>query len=174
VLLQRKFGKFSGWIGYTLSWNQMQFDSLNQGRKFYAKYDRRHDISVVGIYRPHERITLSATWVYGTGNRFSLPVGTYPDADKAPVKRYFYGDILHYPERNNFRGEAYHRLDVGIQFHKQKKLGVRTWELSFYNAYGRANPFFYQFDWDYQENRAKLMRVAIFPFIPSVSYKWAF
>ncbi|MDQ3395698.1 MAG: TonB-dependent receptor, partial [Bacteroidota bacterium] len=73
VLLQRKIGKFSGWIGYTLSWTQLQFDSLNFGEKFYARYDRRHDISMVGIYEPTPKITLSGTWVYGTGNAVTLP-----------------------------------------------------------------------------------------------------
>ncbi|MEO6903585.1 MAG: TonB-dependent receptor [Bacteroidia bacterium] len=80
ILLQRKEGKFTGWVGYTLSWTQLQFDELNFGKKFYAKYDRRHDISLVGIYKIKEMsekrkaITLSGTWVYGTGNALSLPL----------------------------------------------------------------------------------------------------
>ena len=49
-LVQRKLGKLTGWVGYTLSWTTQQFDELNNGNKFFARYDRRHDISVVGIY----------------------------------------------------------------------------------------------------------------------------
>ena len=65
----------SGWIGYTLSWTQLQFDQVNQGQKFYAKYDRRHDASVVAIYRLNKLFTASATWVYGTGNAITMPQG---------------------------------------------------------------------------------------------------
>jgi hypothetical protein len=72
-LLQKKSGKFSGWVGYTLSWSQLQFDDLNNGKKFFARYDRRHDISLVGIYKFSERFKLAATWVYGSGNAVTLP-----------------------------------------------------------------------------------------------------
>ncbi|MFT5818601.1 MAG: outer membrane receptor for ferrienterochelin and colicin, partial [Lentimonas sp.] len=76
-LVQRKQGKLTGWVGYTLSWTTQQFDELNNGNKFFARYDRRHDISVVGIYELKENVTLSATWVYGTGNAITLPLSTY-------------------------------------------------------------------------------------------------
>ncbi|MDV7395339.1 hypothetical protein RZS08_28385, partial [Arthrospira platensis SPKY1] len=73
VLLHKKSGKTSGWIGYTLSWTQLQFDEINFGEKFWARHDRRHDMSVVVIHELSERITLSGTWVYGTGNAVTLP-----------------------------------------------------------------------------------------------------
>ena len=53
-----------------------------------------------------------------------------------------------YGEKNNFRMKAYHRMDIGIQFHKAKRWGERIWEISFYNLYNRKNPFYY-----YTENR---------------------
>jgi len=70
LLAHRTSGRFSGWIGYTLSWTQMQFDELNFGEKFFARYDRRHDVSVVGVYELSDQITLSASWIYGTAMRF--------------------------------------------------------------------------------------------------------
>jgi hypothetical protein len=70
-------GRFSGWIGYTLSWTQLQFDSINFGRKYYARYDRRHDISVVGIYELSPRITLSGTWVYGQAMPLHCPLVSF-------------------------------------------------------------------------------------------------
>ncbi|HOH99545.1 MAG TPA: TonB-dependent receptor plug domain-containing protein, partial [Bacteroidales bacterium] len=85
VLLQRKTGKLTGWIGYTLSWTQRQFDDINQGEKFYAKYDRRHDVSVVGIYKITDDITISGTWVYGTGNAITLPLADYHAIIHNPV-----------------------------------------------------------------------------------------
>ena len=64
--LQRKTGRLNGWVGYTLSWTQHQFADLNDGKPFYARYDRRHDLSVVGIYQLKPRLSLSATFVFGT------------------------------------------------------------------------------------------------------------
>ncbi|MGB0523002.1 MAG: TonB-dependent receptor [Flammeovirgaceae bacterium] len=175
MLLQRKFGKFSGWLGYTLSWTQLQFDELNQGEKFFARYDRRHDISLVGIYKPHERITLAATWVYGTGNNFTIPEGEYQSIRNLPFQSSFFPSTINdYNGRNNFRAESYQRLDLGIQFHKQKKRGMRTWEFSIYNVYDRRNPFFYFIEENDNGDRTVLKRITLFPAIPSVSYKFEF
>ncbi|MBJ6116750.1 TonB-dependent receptor [Pontibacter sp. BT310] len=182
-LLQKKVGRFSGWAGYTLSWTQLQFDSLNYGKKFYARYDRRHDISLVGIYELRDNITLSGTWVYGTGNAITMPIGTYMDSPNKPSKydmqwySYYSNTVVDYGERNSSRMAAYHRMDVGIQFHKKKKWGERTWEISFYNAYNRKNPFFYYMEEEYyneDHSETKLKQVALFPIIPSVSYGFKF
>ncbi|GAB3204228.1 outer membrane receptor for ferrienterochelin and colicin [Pontibacter aydingkolensis] len=181
-LLQKKVGRFSGWAGYTLSWTQLQFDSLNYGKKFYARYDRRHDISLVGIYELSKGVTLSGTWVYGTGNAITMPVGTYESQHHLPSKykvnsySYYGGNAVDYGDRNSFRMAAYHRMDIGIQFHKQKKWGERTWEISFYNAYNRRNPFFYYIEEDNNgtTSESKLKQITLFPIIPSVTYGFKF
>lgn len=168
-LLQKKVGRFSGWIGYTLSWTIVQFDEINFGRPYYARYDRRHDISLVGIYEITPKITVSATWVYGTGNAITMPLSNYvieyPSKSLySTEKKYtYYGD-----EKNSFRMAPYHRLDLGIQFHKKMKRHERTWEFSIYNAYSRQNPYFYYIDGN------KLKQVSIFPIIPSFSYNFKF
>ncbi len=187
-LIQKKSGKFTGWIGYTLSWTQMQFDSLNFGRKFWARYDRRHDISVAGTYNFNNRITLSGTWVFGTGNSITLPLSAY----KAPVHGPFRdpydpvrGNYSIFPaivvndfaEKNNFRMRPYHRFDVGIQFRKEKRWGERIWEISFYNIYSRRNPFYYYNETvqsDDGQRTGHLRQVSLFPIIPSVSYSFRF
>jgi hypothetical protein len=184
-LLQKKEGRLSGWIGYTLSWTQMQFDSVNFGRKFWARYDRRHDLSLVAIYKLNKQITLSGTWVYGTGNSVTLPTSEYnvghqwySNFDKLTLDpSNFSGfEAKEFSARNNFRMNAYHRLDVGIQFHKEKKWGERIWEISVYNAYNRKNPFFYTFDYKVVNNvnYGFLNQVSLFPIIPSISYSFKF
>ena len=185
VLLQRKTGKLSGWIGYTLSWTQLQFDSLNFGRKFYARYDRRHDVSVVGIYRISPGITFSGTWVYGTGNAITMPTSRYsvvdysqsgynPGNPQSPT--YWTRDVNDYGGKNNSRMGAYHRLDLGIQFHKAKKHMERTWELSAYNVYNRHNPFFYYTETVYKDGKEfnQLKQISLFPFIPTITYSFKF
>ena len=191
-LLQKKVGRFSGWAGYTLSWTQWQFAELNGGRPFYPRYDRRHDISLVGIYELIPRITLSATWVYGTGNALTVPIGRYNAYQPATLLP-SYANIPNYiqpllqtratvedygTEKNSFRAEAYHRMDFGIQFHKKKKRHERTWEFSFYNLYNRRNPFFYQLESVSQGQnkppRTALFRYSVFPIVPAFSYNFKF
>jgi hypothetical protein len=176
VMLQRKAGRLSGWVGYTLSWTQWQFADLNGGRPFYPRYDRRHDLSVVGIYELSKRVTLSATWVYGTGNALTLPVANYTAYLDGPFSGSLFdfgrGVTNYSPQKNDFRAEPYHRFDVSLQVRKQKKRHERTWEFSIYNAYNRANPFFYQLE--AQNNQTRLFRYSVFPIVPSISYNFKF
>jgi hypothetical protein len=181
--IQKKQGKFTGWIGYTLSWTSLQFDSLNNGKKFWAKYDRRHDISVVGIYKISEKMTVSAVWVYGTGNAITLPIGSQAAIPhQAPYNTWGGGPgyisswfIDQYGGRNEFRMAPYHRLDLSLQHHKKLKYWEQTWEVSVYNTYNRANPYFYYIGQSKQDpNKSVLKQVSIFPILPSVSYSFKF
>jgi hypothetical protein len=185
LFLQKKVGPFTGWIGYTLSWTQMKFPELNGGKPFYARYDRRHDISIVGSYKIKKNVNFAFTWVYGTGNAVTLAQGYIPGNNHQmsayPIQwnpqLQSYNNFIDFGTRNNFRMEAYHRLDLGLQFQKQKRNGVQTWEISVYNAYNQANPFFYY--GGYQENTRGetyqvLKKVTLFPVLPSVSWSFKF
>lgn len=180
-LIQKKVGQLSGWIGYTWSKTTRQFDELNFGREYPYKYDRRHDLSVVGVYKMNDKWSLSGTWVYGTGNAVSLPQSSFPfyagsvnnnqfNSSQSP----FRGgrDIEYFPERNNYRLRDYHRLDVGISNTKVKKRGIRTWSYGAYNLYSRRNPFF--IDVVNSGGRSKLVQYSIFPIIPYITYSFEF
>jgi hypothetical protein len=194
-LLQKKVGKFSGWAGYTLSWTIWQFAELNFGKEFFPRYDRRHDISLVGIYEINKRMTLSATWVYGTGNALTIPIVSYSAGlDNITGKSggsfgifqdnfLNFRNVSEYGDRNSFRAEPFHRLDIALQVRKQKKRHERTWEFGFYNAYNRRNPFFYNITTEgsqpnangqNQSTKTVLQRVSLFPIIPSVTYSFKF
>lgn len=192
-LLQRKVGKFTGWVGYTLSWTKHQFAELNFGKEFWAKNDRRHDLSIVGVYHLSPRITLSGTWVYGTGNALTVPTAAFsgtvhnpgispfgiPGSGSGGYAYNYFREYPDYGERNNFRAEAFHRMDVGIQFHKIMKKGhERTWEVSIYNLYNRKNPYFYSFSNTYnnrdQSTTRSLTRYSLLGIIPSLSYSFKF
>ncbi|MDD3875678.1 MAG: TonB-dependent receptor [Bacteroidales bacterium] len=182
LLLQRKTGRLSGWIGYTLSWTELQFDNVNFGKRFYARYDRRHDVSVVGIFEITDKITCSSTWVYGTGNAITMPLAEYNpvphmlfgDNDYYGNGNFFYGSVNEYGEKNSFRMAPYHRLDIGIQFHKQMPKYERTFEFSIYNVYNRQNPYFYFIGYDDRTNSRVLKQISLFPIIPSVSWNIKF
>lgn len=182
-LLEKKVGKTTGWIGYTWSKAERQFDNLNWGRKFYARYDRRHDISLVLTHQFSKRFDIGMTWVYGTGNAVTMPTqfvssATLPTFN--PNYSSFTPSYEYFGERNNYRMPSYQRMDIGFNFHKQKKHGIRTWNLSLYNAYSRQNPFFLYFedttDAEYKQTgkARKLTQLSLFPIIPSITYSYKF
>ncbi len=182
LLIQRKSGKLSGWVGYTLSWTYWKFPELNFGKTFFPRYDRRHDISVVGMYQLTDRIHLSAVWVYGTGNALTLPLASYHAVRHDPRSADYLNRwgvfVNEYGEKNGFRAEPYHRLDFSIQFVRKKKRFERSWDISAYNVYNRRNPFFYNIDVEGDPrngtDRHVLKRYSLFPIIPSISYSFKF
>lgn len=166
--LQKKEGKFTGWIGYTLAYANRQFENINFGKKYPYRYDRRHDISVVGIYRPKKNIELSGTWVYGTGNAVTLPIAQYNTVTQVLTSSPYSNNINYYGGRNAYRMGAYHRFDASITFIKQKQHGERRWNISVYNAYNRKNPFFLLLS---ETNGQKVFKqISIFPVLPSISW----
>ncbi len=183
-LAQKNVGKWTGWVGYTWSKTMRLFDrpgmELNNGEAFPAKYDRRHDVSIVLMYKPNKRFDVSATWVYSTGNATTLALQSF----EAPIPGRAYGheyEIPYIEHRNNYRMPAYHRMDLGMNFHKEKKRGVRTWSISVYNLYNRKNPFLiytedrsYEYDRHGNQKDDALMQLSLFPIIPSFSYSFKF
>jgi len=176
ILLKKDVGKFTGWIGYTLGWTNRKFETIAFGEIYPYRYDRRHDISVVGIYNFNKNVNMSVTWVYGSGTPITLAQMQYLPIDGAFnfENLYDYNRIQYYGKRNNYRLPAYHRLDIGLNWSKEIKIGVRTWSFSVYNAYNQINPFFTELDRYSTEGNPKLMIYSIFPIIPSVSYKLEF
>lgn len=169
VLLRKNEGNTTGWIGYTLAWTNRQFSNLNAGEVFPYKYDRRHDISVVVNHQFSEKFDIGATWVYGSGNTFTAPIGSF----RLPNTYGGSQEYQRYTSRNELRLPAYHRLDLGFNFHKETNWGQRTWNVSFYNAYSRNNPFFLFIEED-RRGRKSVQQVSLFPIIPSIAYIFKF
>lgn len=179
-LVRKDVGKLRGWVGYTLSRAEVQFETLNNGNPYPYTYDRLHDLSVVLMYRISERTDISATWVYGTGKARTLAVSRYAsdnynfNNEHSPYSYYgYYSEIEYFKGKNAYREPAYHRLDFGINRHKEKKWGTQTWSFGVYNAYNRQNPFYLFFGYDNFGNRA-LKQMSIFMLIPSISYSFEF
>jgi len=147
----------------------------NFGEVFPHRYDRRHDVSIVALYKINDNIDIGATWVFATGNAVSLAIMRYVSENELTSHEYnnYFGNIEYYEGRNAYRMPAYHRLDLSANFHKEKDLGIRTWSIGVYNAYNRQNPFFLYFGWDDNNNRV-LKQVSLFPIIPSIKYSFKF
>jgi outer membrane receptor for ferrienterochelin and colicin len=186
VLVQRKTGRLSGWVGYTLARNERQFDQLNERRWYPYKYDRRHDASLVLIYALRPGITLSMTWTYGTGNALTLAQGNYNVIDQSygrlsgdPSDRYLYPEAEVYGDKNSYRLRAYHRLDLGATFTKAVRYGERIWRVGAYNAYSRHNPYYIYYsagptDSYYTKGQKQLYQLSLFPILPAISYERSF
>ena len=178
LLVQRSFGKTTGWIGYTWAHSKRQFDRegqiINNGKVFPAKYDRRHDISVTVQHKFSDSFDLSGTWVFSSGNCGTLGTQVYEGLPND------WGEFQHINalERNNFRMGNYHRLDLGANMHFPLNPGLLTLNFSVYNVYNHNNPFLVYTDYVYDEStqqaEKKLMQVSIFPIIPSFSLSYKF
>lgn len=165
-------GRLTGWLGYTLSWTWRQFPQLNSGEKFPAKYDRRHDLSLVGMYELNKKWKLSAVFVFGTGNATTLPERFY----------IINGTLTQeYSKVNQYRLASYHRIDLGATYTPVPKRPKRlkgSWAFSIYNVYSRLNPYFVYFDQEgspYNNTlKVSAKQVSLFPIIPSVTRNFTF
>jgi outer membrane receptor for monomeric catechols len=195
--LKKRTGDLTGWIGYTIAKTTRQFEDINGGEPFPAKYDRTHDLSVVATYdlqKKDSRIVsdslkclskmkagignwfrtrhwiFGGTFVYATGNSLTLPVSRYM----------FEGNILNeYGPRNWYRMIPYHRADISVTLKgRETKRYQSSWNFSVYNIYSRANPYFIYFDTtiDDQEGtlETKAYQVSLFPILPSITWNFSF
>ncbi len=167
LYMKKKAGKLNGWISYTLSRTERKFDGVNEDSWYPANQDRTHNLSVVGIYKLNKKWTLSADFVYYTGNAVTWPSGKYTvDGQVAFL----------YTERNGYRMPAYNRLDVGatLQGKKTKKFDS-NWNFSIYNLYGRENPYSISFQQDPGDaSKTQAIQYALFRWVPSVTYNFNF
>ena len=167
LLLKKKEGRLTGWIGYTLSKTERKIDGINEGNWYNARQDRTHDISVVGIYELNSRWSISGVFVYNTGDAVTYPTGKYN----------LQGQTLYqYAARNANRMPAYHRLDFSATYEKNKTKRMHgSWNFSLYNVYGRENAFRISFKDDPNDpTRTQIIRTALFKWVPSVTYQFKF
>lgn len=168
LLLRKEAGKLSGWVSYTLSWSQRQFDEINNGDWFYSRYDRRHNGAVVVQYAFRKRWAVSMVWELISGSRFTPVIGQYvifaptlTGVDLIPV----------YSSINGVRLADTHRLDLGIKF--KSRPGKRfqwQWFAGVYNVYNRANPVGINIEQDETDGSLRYEQPGLFGLIPFISY----
>jgi len=176
LFAQRTQGRFTGWIGYTLSWTTRRFEHLNGGKKYYAKFDRRHDVSIVGTYEFTKRFLISAVWVYATGQRFTPVIGYFmmPNSSLTNV------DVLPiYGERNSTELPPSHRLDVSLVLKSRDKAKRKwmkwegEWSMGAYNVYNRAQPYRIEVTGT-ESGQLKYVAKGLFGTIPFIAYNFRF
>ncbi|NDV78044.1 TonB-dependent receptor [Dysgonomonas sp. 511] len=165
--LKKRLGRFTGWIGYTLSKSERKIDGINENRWYNAFQDRTHDLSIVGMYELNKKWSLSAAWVFYTGNAISYPSGKYQINGR---------DVMYYAERNGYRMPNYHRLDLGATCQLKKTPKFQS-ELVFglYNAYGRENAYMIEFRTNTKDSgKTTAYQYSLFTFVPSISWNFKF
>lgn len=173
--LRKNTGKFTGWISYTWSKTQFNIPEINEGRTYYASYDRRHNLNLVGSYDVNKRWNVSANWIYGSGKPITIPIQKYQFGSKYPT---------YIPERNNYRIGSYHRFDISATLYRKVKEGRKnqsSWNFSIYNLYAKKNPFtvFVRDKADDEGNslntgEKEVAMLYLFTIIPSITYNFNF
>jgi hypothetical protein len=137
LFLKKRKGKFNGWVSYTLSRTERQVAGINNKDWYPTRFDKTHNLAVVGNYELTPQWSFSANFVFSSG----VP-GTFP------TNRIEYqGFILPHNSnnlRNNYRLPSYHRLDISATLDPKGNEGRRwkgTWTFGVYNVYNRRNPF---------------------------------
>jgi hypothetical protein len=176
AFIEKKRGRTTGWIGYTLSWANRRFADINDGNTFRPRYDRRHDVSVVFIHKLNHKLTLSGNWIFGSGAYITVPVGRYIYQDQIGDRVYTITPI--YNKRSNYQLPPVHRLDISLVIALKSKRGSQDLTVSLYNAYSRRNPFYIQFrERDNIQGFVTAIEptlVSLFPVLPGVTYNFKF
>ena len=172
LYINKTKGNFTGWIGYTLSWTWRKFAGLNDGEKYPTRYDRRHDLSLVGNYELNKKWKFGMVFVFGTGNAITLP-----------ERFYIINGVLtqEYSKLNQYRMKPYHRMDLSAIYTpvpKKKRKVESFWTFSIYNVYSRLNPYFIYFDQTGSPYNGTLKidakQVSLFPILPAVTWNFKF
>lgn len=166
-MTRKKTGRLTGWLSYTLSKTERKIDGINSNQWYNAKQDRTHDIAIVGIYQLNKKWTLSANWIYYTGNAVTFPNGKYTVGGQT---------VYYYTNRNGYRMPACHRLDFGATKQlKQHKRWSSELAFSLYNVYGRQNAYIITFrDNEDNPNKTEAVQTSLFSWVPSISYNFKF
>lgn len=190
ISMEKKAGKLTGWIGYTLALIEKgEFKPLFEGNSFTQEgyfppiYDRRHDLSVVLMYKIIPKLTATVTFVYGSGDLRWLAPGRFAFQDIYGSS--FESIVPDYRERNNFRLPPYHRMDVGLVYTIEPKWGKTDLTLNIVNVYDRRNTFFIYLEPEFVPfsigsntfvlpNRVVAQQVSLFPILPSLTWNFRF
>ncbi|MBD5226136.1 MAG: TonB-dependent receptor [Bacteroidales bacterium] len=165
-MFRKNSGHLTGWVAYTLSHTQTRIPGINGGKWYNAVNDRRHDLSVVGIYTFNERWKVAATWIYSSGHPLTAPDVKYELGGTT---------VYYYSARNSYKTPPTHRMDLSATYtHRGRRL-TYEWNFGFYNLYCRYNPYIIYFeDAPDKPSGTRAVKQAMFGLVPSLSYSLKF
>jgi hypothetical protein len=167
LMLRKKSGRFTGWLGYTISRTERKIDGINDGKWYLAKQDRMHDLSLVGIFDINPKWSISALFVFYTGNAVTFPSGKY----QIDGQTYYV-----YTQRNGYRMPNYHRMDIGVSWlWKNTKKFEGSWNFSIYNVYAHQNAYSISFRENADDpTKTEAVQTSLFRLVPSITFNFKF
>lgn len=126
LIVKKNRGNLTGFMAYTLSETTRQFEAINNSVPFVFDYDRPHSIAIHGNYVLSDVWSVSAAWVYHTGQPFTPVIGRQMSPVDIMPGNVFYDETLVYGPRNSERMIDYHRLDLGAVQKVSNKKGRRA------------------------------------------------
>lgn len=202
LFVHKKEGKSNGWLSYTLSWSNRQFEQLNEGKTFPFKYDRRHYYNLFFNQQlNNKKRYIAISWTFASGSAVTIPTQKQNTIDPDYTGNFenlingqllgFSQQVPFYPQKNNYRMRDYHRLDISYNTHKIRKKGERIWSFGVYNLYARRNPFYLYQEQQYDEfflfdqqgqyigtqqvfKGTVIKEFSLFSIVPFISYQFKF
>lgn len=178
ITFEKKVGKVTGKLSYSLAWSDRLFKDKNGGKRFPARFDNRHTIKILVNWDVNDKVALNAAWVGHSGNRFTFLSQSYStpnfDGYQGPID---WGVPLK-SGLNNYQLPFYHRLDLSCIV--RNKHGY--WSFGLYNAYCNMNTVAIvrrtqipSYGPTVSEgSKFVFKKLKLFPAIPSISYTWEF
>ena len=177
---QKKTGKVTGWVSYTLGRSELKVDGINNNEWYPTRFNQTHNLKVVGFYEFNKRWSFSSNFVFSSGTPTTFFTSGYY------IQSYFV-PLDDNNSRNNVNIPDYHRLDISFRLDgKKEKRGHKRknsdyWVFGVYNLYGRQNPFsiyFSQNDTRVPQgqpiSREATQLAIIGAPVPSISYNFKF
>jgi hypothetical protein len=169
IFLQKKSGQWTGWVGYALGWVWGQFDSINAGRRFNPRYDRRHDFKIVGLYTINDQWDVGASFSFQSGQPYT---GVSSRFSSRLPDELFGSSISVSTERFGRRLPASHQLNINANYNTTLFGLPAKILIDIYNVYSRRDIWFIVYN-----NRGpvtEVQEVRLLPIIPTVALEIKF
>jgi hypothetical protein len=167
-MVKKNTGRLTGFVNYTLSRSERTIPAINRGKTYLAPYDKTHSLNIAVSYDLSRKCSLSAVWIYATGNPTTYPSGRFNiRGEYFPI----------YSGRNEYRRPDYHRLDLSFTFAPDKNSTKRwksEWNISLFNAYNKKNPWIITYLQDADTGLPYAEMMYLFGIVPSITYNFRF
>jgi hypothetical protein len=163
-LAQKKKGKFTGWVSYTLGEVLYDFEAFGS-EPFHAVQDQTHEAKIVANYK-WRNWNFGATFIYATGKPYTAPTGYY----QVELLDGTMADFYEISGKNAVRLPDYHRLDFSIT--NDFKMGNSNASIgaSVFNVYNRSNVWYKEYE--VIEGEMIETDVTLLNFTPSLFFNW--
>ncbi len=174
LLLKKSTGKFTGWVGYSLSDIEKRFDyngdgvvekTQNEMSEIYVpKYSKPHSFNLVANYQLNKKNQFSFSWTVSSGQPYTPVVGKIYDGGSDLDNPY--RELVNISgEKNSSRYPTYVRGDIGW-VRSITPFGINgKFKFQVMNITNHYNVLMYL--WNHDESPSQVRAISMFPIIPT-------